>query len=202
LWWQYTFMVFLFEKNVKRTNKTYTYICLGQKKRVNGKSKRIWEVTLCRKDQLEENLHDIKRKLSKKPPIPEQFEFGSVYALYSICEEIGLINMINQHVSKRKQSFTVGECITLLAINWAVTLNSKSKVRNWFDKTALSRQFPDISEFLTTQNILNQMAYLDQEVIRCIEEKVCKKLYSELGIKSDCFLFDPTNFFTYISRRM
>ncbi|MBA7470836.1 hypothetical protein ES703_15260 [subsurface metagenome] len=42
------------------------------------------------------------------------------------------------------------------------------------------------------------MEYLDQEIIRCIEEKVCKKLYSEFGLKSDCFLFDPTNFFTFI----
>ena len=191
-------MVFLFEKNVKRKNKTYTYICLGQKKRVNGKSKRIWEVTLCRKDQLEESLHDIKRKLSKKPPIPEQFEFGLVYALYSICEEIGLINIINQHVSKRKQGISVGEYITLLAINRSVALNSKSQVLKWFDKTALSRYFPDISQTLTTQNLLNQMGYLNQETIRCIEEILCKKLYSELEIKSDCFLFDPTNFFTYI----
>ncbi|MHA1492128.1 MAG: IS1634 family transposase [Promethearchaeota archaeon] len=191
-------MVFLFEKNVKRKNKTYTYICLGQKKRVNGKSKRIWEVTLCRKDQLEEDLHDIKRKLSKKPPIPEQFEFGLVYALYSICEEIGLINTINQHVSKRKQGISVGECITLLAINRSVALNSKSQVLKWFDKTALSRYFPDISLTLTTQNILNQMGYLNQETIRNIEEILCKKLYSEFGVKSDCFLFDPTNFFTYI----
>ncbi len=191
-------MVFLFEKNVKRKNKTYTYICLGQKKRVNGKSKRIWEVILCRKDQLEESLHDIKRKLSKKPPIPEQFEFGLVYALYSVCEEIGLINVINQHISKRKQGISVGECITLLAINRSVALNSKSQVLKWFNKTTLSRYFPDISKALTTQNILNQMGYLDQEKIRQVEEIVCKKLYSEFGLKSDCFLFDPTNFFTYI----
>jgi len=42
------------------------------------------------------------------------------------------------------------------------------------------------------------MGYLDQDIIRCVETVICKKLYSEFGIKSDCFLFDPTNFFTYI----
>lgn len=191
-------MVFLFEKNVRTKTKTYTYICLGQKKRVNGKSKRIWEVILCRKDQIEESLEDIKRRLTRKPPEPQQFEFGLVYSLFSISKELGLINLINDCTSKRKEDFTVGEYITLLAINRAVALNSKSKVRNWFDKTTLSRQFPGFSKFLTPQNILNQMAYLNQEVIRCIEEKICQKLYSDLEIKSDCFLFDPTNFFTYI----
>jgi len=198
MWWQYKIMVFLFEKNVKTKAKTYTYICLGQKRRVNGKSKRIWEVILCRKDKIEANLDVIKRKLTRKPPEPTEFAFGLVHALFSISKEINLIELINSCTVKREQGFTVGEYITLLAINRAVALNSKSQVRKWFDKTALSRQFPDISESLTTQNLLNQMGYLDEEIIRCIEEKVCKKVYSESRLKSDCFLFDPTNFFTYI----
>ena len=191
-------MVFLFEKNVKSKTKTYTYICLGQKKRVNGKSKRIWEVILCRKDQIEDNLDLIKRKLSRKPPEPIEYAFGLAHALFLISKELDLIEIVNECTVKREQGFSVGTYITLLAINRATALNSKSQVRKWFDKTALSRQFPDISESLTAQNILNQMEYLDEEVIRCIEEKVCKKLYSEFGLKSDCFLFDPTNFFTYI----
>jgi len=196
--WQYIIMVFIFEKKVKTKNKTYTYLCLGHGKRVNGKVMRIWEVILCRKDQVEENLHDIKRKLSRKLPEPKEYAFGLIHALFSIAKEINLIEIINEYTVKREQGFSVGEYITLLAINRAVALNSKSQVRTWFDKTALSRYFPDISESLTTQNILNQMEYLGQEIIRSVEELICKKLYSEFGLKSDCFLFDPTNFFTYI----
>ena len=191
-------MVFIFEKKVKTKNKIYTYLCLGHGKRVNGKVKRIWEVILCRKDQVEENLQDIKRKLSQKLPEPIEYAFGLVHALFSISKEINLIEIINECTVKREQGFSVGEYITLLVINRAVALNSKSQVRKWFDKTALSRQFPDISESLTTQNILNQMECLNEEIIRYIEEIISKKLFSEFGLKSDCFLFDPTNFFTYI----
>ncbi|MBD3342283.1 MAG: IS1634 family transposase [Candidatus Lokiarchaeota archaeon] len=191
-------MVFVFEKRVKKKHKTYKYLYLGHNKRVNGKSKRIWETLLCRKDQVEENLQEIKRKLSQKPPEAVERAFGLVYGLFSTCREIGLVDIINECTIKRGQGFSVGEYISLLAINRAVALNSKSQVRTWFDKTALKRQFPGISKFLTTQNILNQMGYLDREVIRCIEAKVCKKIYSEFGLESDCFLFDPTNFFTYI----
>ena len=191
-------MVFLFEKNVKAKNKTYTYLCLGHTKWIKGRSKRMWETILCRKDKVEENLQDIKRRLSRKLPEPSEYAFGLVHALLSISKEIGLTEIVNECTVKREQGFSVGEYITLLVINRAVALNSKSQVQKWFDKTALSRQFPDISESLSTQNILNQMGYLDEEIIRCIEEKVCKKLFSEFGLKSDCFLFDPTNFFTYI----
>jgi len=191
-------MVFLFEKKVRTKYRKYTYICLGHNIYENGKSKRVWEITIARKDKIEDKLPEIKRRFSRKPPIPQQFEFGLVYGLFSVCEEIGLINIINQNVSKRKQGISVGEWITLLAINRSVALNSKSQVQKWFDKTALSRFFPDISKFLTTQNILNHMGYIDRENIRFVEEIICKKLYSEFGLKSDCFLFDPTNFFTYI----
>ena len=191
-------MVFVFEKNVRTKYGNYTYICLGHNVYENGKSKRVWEITIARKDKISERLPEIKRRFSKKPPKPQQFEFGLVYALFSISKELDLIEIVNECTLKREQGFSVGEYITLLAINRAVALNSKSRVRKWFDKTALSRCFPDISESLTTQNILNQMKYLDQETIRHVEEIICKKLFSEFGLKSDCFLFDPTNFFTYI----
>ena len=191
-------MVFIFEKNVKQKYGEYTYICLGHNIYEDGESKRAWEINLGRKDKLNEIIPELKRRLSKKPPIPKQFEFGLVYSLFSISKELDLIEIINQCTSKRNQGFSVGDYLVLLAINRAVALNSKSRVQKWFDKTALSRFFPDISESLTTQNILNQMGYLDQEIIRCVETVICKKLYSEFGIKSDCFLFDPTNFFTYI----
>ena len=191
-------MVFLFEKKVTTKYGNYTYICLGHNIYENGKSKRVWEITIARKDKIEEKLPEIRRRFSNSPPKPQQFEFGLIYGLLSISKEVDLIKIINDCTSKREQGFSVGEYMTLLAVNRAVALNSKSQVRKWFDKTALSRQFPGISESLSTQNILNQMGYLDQEIIRCIEERALKKVYSQFGLKSDCFLFDPTNFFTYI----
>jgi len=191
-------MVFIFEKNVKQKYGEYTYICLGHNIYENGESKRAWEINLGRKDKLDEKLPEIKRRFSKKPPKPKQFEFGLVYGLFSVSKELDLIEQINQCASKREQGFSVGEYITLLAINRAVALNSKSQVQKWFDKTALSRYFPAISSSLTTQNILNQMGYLEQDDIRNIEETICNKMFSTFQLKSDCFLFDPTNFFTYI----
>jgi transposase len=191
-------MVFLFEKNVKQKYGEYTYIYLGHNVYKDGKSKRAWEINLGRKEDLEKRILEIKRKFSKKTPIPRSFDFGLVQGLFSISKELRLIEIINETTSKREQGFSVGEYITLLAINRAVALNSKRQVQKWFNKTALSRHFPDISESLVSQNILNQMRYLDQVNMRQVEEKICKKLYSEFGVKSDCFLFDPTNFFTYI----
>jgi len=192
------YMVFVFEKNIKINNRTYTYVCLGHNKRVNGETKRIWEVNLCRKDQIEENLHVIKRKLSRELPQPKEHAFGLVHGLFSIAKELNMMEIINATVSKRDQGSSVGEYITLLAINRAVALNSKRQVQKWFNKTALSRVFPEFSTSLSPQNICDHMEYLDQESIRTIEEHLSKELVFKFGISAECFLFDPTNFFTYI----
>jgi transposase len=190
--------MYTYEKNIKTKNGTYTYVYLAHSERVNGVSKRVWEVNLGRKDDLKTNLPLIKRRLSKTPPEEQDFQFGLVTALYSICEDIDLINIIDRCVDKREQGFSVGNYLAILAINRAVALNSKARVQKWFDKTTLSRQFPNMSDALTPQNIWNQMDHLDQVNIRRIEELLCKEVVAKFNIKLDCFLFDPTNFFTYI----
>nr|MDO8115489.1 IS1634 family transposase [Candidatus Sigynarchaeota archaeon] len=82
--------------------------------------------------------------------------------------------------------------------NRAVALNSKRQVQNWFNKTALSRVFPKLSTSLSTQNICDHMEHVDQENIQAIEEYIGKELVINFQVTSACFLFDPTNFFTYI----
>ena len=190
--------MFIYEKTIKSKYGDYTYIFLAHSKRVNGKSKRIWEVNLGRKDKIEENLPYISRKLSNKLPEARELQFGLVSALYAVCQDLGLARIVNRCVDKRDQGLSVGDCVVILAINRAVALNSKSRIQEWFAETTLSYHFPGLIDSLTPQNIWNQMGYLDQGTIRQIEEHACKFVFSNLNLKSDCFLFDPTNFFTYI----
>ena len=190
--------MYLFDKHVSTPTGSYTYICLGHNKRVDGKSKRVLESIICQKDKIEESIPLIKRKLSGRPPVMEVRPFGLEYALLSICEEISLADIINECVDKRDGAIPLGDYLTVLVINRASTLNSKNKMQSWFDKTTLDRRFPRLAGLLTSQNIWNQMAYLDQETIRAIESRLCQDLVSTLKIDPDCFLFDPTNFFTYI----
>lgn len=55
---------------------------------MNEKSKRIWEVIICPKDQIEKNLPIIKRKLSKKLPLTREFAFG--IRLFSVSDKISI----------------------------------------------------------------------------------------------------------------
>lgn len=191
-------MVYLFDKVVKTKKNTYVYKCIGESAWVNGKSKRIWQVTLGREDLLNTEWQTIKKKLAAKKPEATYHEHGRVMALLSICNDLDLAGIINRHVDKRDQGFSVGQYFTILAINRAVALNSKREVKDWFAKTTLTSQFPGMGDALTTPNIWNQMVYLDQDTIRKIEQDLCKVVLSTFDAMPDCFLFDPTNFFTYI----
>src|SRR5271157_456788 len=191
-------MVYLFDKVVKSKAHTYVYKCIGEAAWENGKSKRIWEISLGREDMLATEWQTIKKKLAAKKPDATRREHGRVIALLSICNDLDLAGIIDRHVDKRDQGFSVGQYLTILAINRAVALNSKSEVKDWFAKTSLASRYADMGEALTPQNIWNQMGYLDQETIRNIEQDLCKVVLSTFDKIPDCFLFDPTNFFTYI----
>ncbi len=191
-------MVYLFDKVSKTKTQTYVYKCIGESVWENGKSKRIWQITLGREDLLSSQWQAIKKKLAAKKPNANWHEYGRVIALLSICKELDLSGIIDRHVAKREQGFSAGQYFTILAINRAVALNSKRGVDDWFAKTTLALQFPGIGDALTPQNIWNQMGYFDQETIRSIEQDICRVVLSKLDATPECFLFDPTNFFTYI----
>jgi len=191
-------MVYLFDKVSKTKTHTYVYKCIGESAWENGKSKRIWQITLGREDLLSSQWQTIKKKLAVKKPNAAWREYGRVIALLSICKELDLSGIIDRHVAKREQGFSAGQYFTILAINRAVMLNSKRGAGDWFAKTTLASHFPGMGEALTPQNIWNQMGYLDQETIRSIEQDICRVVLSKLDATPDCFLFDHTNFFTYI----
>nr|MDO8088320.1 IS1634 family transposase [Candidatus Sigynarchaeum springense]MDO8117648.1 IS1634 family transposase [Candidatus Sigynarchaeota archaeon] len=191
-------MVYLFEKTVKSRYGTYVYVCLGEAVWVNGRSKRVKEITLWRKDKQDAGWSSLKQKLAAKDVQVISREYGLVMALLATCKDLNIAGIIDRHVTKRDQGLSIGEYMTILAINRAVALNSKRQVKEWFAKTTLPSQFQASDDTLSPQNIWNQMGYIDQETIRGIETDLCKVVISTLDASPDCFLFDPTNFFTYI----
>jgi transposase len=191
-------MVYFFDKIVKTKTRTYVYKCMGEAVWENGKSKRLWQITIGREDLLGTEWQTIKKKLAAKKPDVTWLDHGSVSALLSICKDLDLARVVDRHVDKREQGFSVGQYMTILVINRAVALNSKREVKDWFAKTTLASRFAGMGDALTPQNIWNQMGYLDQETIRSIEQDLCKAVLATFNAMPDCFLFDPTNFFTYI----
>ena len=184
----------------KRTNKSGTYYYLVESARVNGKPRVVKQVYLGTAERIEKAMSSASGTASI--PTPHQvmvYEFGAVAALYSIAERLSIAKIIDDVAGKRKQGLSVSSSILLAAINRAVAPTSKNSFFEWFDQTVLYKMFPGGSEKnLSSQGFWSNMAILDEDKIRRIEDEITKRIMELYDIDMECLLFDNTNFFTYL----
>ena len=120
-------------------------------------------------------------------------------AVYSVAKRLGICKIIDEIAEKRDQGLPISTYMVLAAINRVVEPTSKNTFQEWFDKTVLHRIFTGANKKnLSSQGFWNNMALLDEEKIRKIEDEITKRVVDQYEIDIDCLLFDNTNFFTYI----
>ena len=184
----------------KRTNKSGTYYYLVESARVNGKPRIVKQVYLGTAERIVKAVEQI----SLEAPIPDPhlvtvYDFGAVTALYSVAQRLGVCQIIDNIADKRDQGLPVSTTMLLAAINRAVAPTSKNAFFDWFNKTVLYKIFPGANaKNLSSQGFWNNMAVLDEDKIRKIEDEITKRVVERYGIALDCLLFDNTNFFTYL----
>jgi transposase len=166
---------------------------------VNGKPKITRTIYLGR-------VEDIMAAVEKsRRPAPIRriavSDFGAVAAVWSIVEEIQLIATIDCHVPKRAQGLSVGQYLSLAAVNRATCPKSKRALAAWHRKTILRRLCPAEPRQLTSQRFWDHMGYLGEEQIRAIEIDLDRRMIELYQLDLRCLAFDATNFFTFISTR-
>jgi len=178
----------------KKGNNYYYYVVECQ--RVNGKPRIVKQIY----------LGTIKRILEKfsasdKPDIPKEVDhkdFGSIAALLSIAEKIGLVQIIDRHSKKRNQGISVGSYMLLGAINRAISPKSKSGIGSWYEETILPQILKIPTSLIDGRNFWDNMEYLSREQISSIEFDISRVLIDKFHIRLECLLYDTTNFFTFI----
>lgn len=179
-------MAYLFQKKVRGL----TYWYLGENKKVNGVSHRIWQKYLG-------TANAIKNRVDGIGPVEiDVLEFGIVASAFCIGEEINFVNAVNKVIPKREQGFSIGEHLLLTIINRLDDPLSKNQFANWFENTMLKRRFVVKSSCLSSQDFWNHWKKIDQKHIDDIQEEVLDKILSQVNMKE--LVFDPTNFITYI----
>lgn len=187
-------MVYLTRK--KKNGKCYLY--LEKSARINGRSQRVWQKYLGPEDRIQElDFNGLFTKHVDKIEV-ETIEFGGSAALWQIAEEINLAGIIDANTGKeRKQNLSLGEYITIAAINRCVAPCSKSKLKRWFEKDWLSTRYDIDSKVLNAQTYWNHFQYLSKEVLAQIELALGKLVVRKYDLDIDSLFYDPTNFFTF-----
>ena len=187
-------MVYLTRK--KKKGKYYLY--LEESAWIDGKSKRLWQKYLGPEERLRElNFRGLLTKSQETVDI-KSFEFGISAALYQVAKKIQLSQIVDGHTDKnREQGLSLGDYITIAAINRCTAPCSKSHLGEWFKKDWLSSQFDIDPKVLNAQTYWNHFQYLPQAKIDEIDLAINRVVVNTFDLSLDSLFYDPTNFFTF-----
>jgi len=184
---------------IKKTIHGKPYYYARESKRINGKPKIVWQKYLGTPQQIIDVMTGKAAGpaggVAKEAVITD---FGAVVALHDICQRLGLAEIIDKHVPKKGGGSSVGEYLTIAAINRCVAPCSKAKIGEWFEETALRRMMGIRAKQLTSQRFWDNMDRVSGEAITKIEEELTAHMVKEFNIDLRRVLFDGTNFFTFI----
>ena len=147
---------------------------------------------------------DIERRLAEEPGEPKEVEarsFGGVAAAFKLCQELGVAAAIDRALgvsASRRRGPSVGDMITLAAINRACRPRSKRQLGDWHSRTALHRLLPAGRKALTSQRFWDAMDVLSDEVIASAETEIVRRCIDLYRIELRPLIYDTTNFATFI----
>ena len=166
--------------------------------RINGKKIHLFQKYLGPESRIKDmEISSIFKKHANKVEC-ETLEFGISAALWQIADDIDLVGMINEVIGKSTQEgHTLGEYLTIAAINRCAEPCSKSMLGQWFEREWLATKFKVEPKTLNAQTYWNHFQNLDKMKIREIEQKIIQKVVSKYKLGVNTVLYDPTNFFTF-----
>ena len=176
-----------------------TYYYARECRRVDGKPRIVRTVYLGSLDRILAAVQG-----AQQPPAPQSVDiagFGDVAALYDLAQSIGLADLIDRIVPKRRQGLSTGQYLLLAAINRAVHPTSKTQLAEWYRQTALRRLLPAREPQLSSQAFWNHMDGVTESHIQQIEKELSARLVEQFHLSLRTLTYDGTNFFTYIRTR-
>jgi len=179
-----------------RKVKGHIYYYAVQCQRVNGKPRLVMQKYLGSADDVIKAVEGYRKP--QRPKSVRVFSFGGAAAAWDMAQRLRLVDIIDRHAPKRDQGLSVGQYLTLAAINRCVEPKSKRAFAEWYGDTVLWRLCPVPAKSLTSQRFWDHMQRLHADTIRRIEGDLTRHVVSEFDIDLRCLAYDTTNFFTFI----
>ncbi|MEW6735957.1 MAG: IS1634 family transposase [Acidobacteriota bacterium] len=165
----------------------------------------------------------ILEKLKKKSPQDIRHkDFGFVAAAYQTASEIGLVDLLQEHITGSRYGVARWLYFLLPIINRLQHSTSKEQMGQWAAKTILpdllgfdARKLSSNSFWYATDDLICEKELrkhraekpelkdelftgIDNKIFAAIEEKLFLNIRERFGLSSDTLIYDTTNFFTYI----
>ncbi|MDR1166738.1 MAG: hypothetical protein LBO66_12885 [Deltaproteobacteria bacterium] len=165
----------------------------------NGKPRIVKQVCLGTLEKIIEMTQRVKAGGIEAPSYSETFEFGASRALFDVSRRLGVVDIIDSVVGKGPRGLSVGESLTVAAINRAIApVSDKASREDWFRHTVLPDLFPSVNEkSLSSQGLWGKASRLTRERARLIEDAIALKVFENYGIPADFLLFYNPKFINF-----
>ena len=181
----------------KKIKKGRPYYYVREMARIDGRPKVVNQVYLGSPERI------LEMAISQKAPrIKLQVqEFGALWMANQIDREVDLASIVDSVIppAKNEKGPSVGEYFLYAALNRLVDSCSKRAFSQWFEETAIAQIRPVDPQRLTSQRFWDKWDRVDENQIQEIARLFFRKITSLAPPGRDCFLFDTTNFYSYMA---
>lgn len=184
----------------KKIKKGKPYYYIRETQRINGKPTVVSQVYVGSPDRI------LALATGADTAIPSRVlvkEFGSVFAMDHIDRRVGLSGIVDSVIPRRKglSGPSTGQLLSYAVINRAISPRSKNALSKWYEKTDIQSIRPVALDSLSPQNFWDHWDRIGEKELREIMERFFSRIRELSGTTEEHFLFDTTNYYTYISSK-
>jgi transposase len=181
----------------KKMKKGRPYYYIREIARVGGKPKVVSQIYL---GSLERMMELAKGSPGGGVRISVQ-EFGALWLANLIDNDVGLAALIDSIIPAGEQETgpSLGEYFLYAVLNRMVDPCSKRALPDWYASTAIQFIRPAEIEALNSQRYWQRWSRVKEEDIEKASSAFFKKVSTLEKSKPECFLFDTTNYYTYMA---
>lgn len=163
-----------------------------EKRRVGGKVRTSKQIYLGTAKDMAEKL------AGRTESLVSSRVFGSIALLLYIERLYGLEDLFNESLVKKRGNSVSGRYFLSVVFNRILKPKSKAGIDKWLKTTYLDWYW---NMSTSSQKLWNHLEYLDDDTIGAIENKIAKRTFELTGNEDMEFLWDTTNYFTYMGNR-
>src|SRR6516165_1002827 len=174
------------------------------------RGRRYWQIVTCQRAHGKPRqvvlahlgtADGLLRKLQQaggKPLKARVHDFGLLAAALQLARQLQLLELIDQHVPKRRQGPSVGQYLLLAAINRCLAPTSKLRMPAWVVSTPLPRWWHCSPRQFSAQRFWDNMGLLTEEKIEAISNALSRRVIDTFHVDLSSLVFDCTNFDTFL----
>jgi transposase len=183
----------------KKMKKGRPYYYVRETARVDGKPKVVNQVYL----GSAERIRDLALGKGFECKKLAALEYGALWLGNLIDGEVGLVTLIDSVIPRGRKELgpTVGEYFLYAVFNRMVDACSKRVLPEWYEHTAIQSIRPVAIEKLDSQRFWEKWERVSEKDIERIASLFFKKIAELQGPVTGCFLFDTTNYYTYMASK-